>query len=132
DEQHPVHAGMVFMAERLAELSGGELVIRIFPNGQLGSEVETTEQAQRGVLDLAKTNAAAMEGFIPQFALFGVPYLFEDEDHVWRVMNSDLGIEMRLAGQERGIRGLCYYDAGSRSFYTTDRPILIPEDLDGM
>lgn len=132
DEQHPVHAGMVYMAERLAELSGGELELRIFPNGQLGSEVETTEQAQRGVLDLAKTNAAALEGFVPQMSLFGVPYLFEDEDHFWRVMNGDLGEEMRLAGQDRGVRGLCYYDAGARSFYTTEKPILHPDDLQGM
>lgn len=132
DERHPVHAGMVYMAERLEVISGGEMRMIIYANGQLGGEVETLEQTQRGVLDIAKASASALEGFVPQMALFNVPYIFKDADHYWRVLESDLGREMLLAGQNHGLRGLCYYDAGSRSFYTTKRPVLTPDDLRGM
>lgn len=130
--QHPVHAGMVYMAERLAEISGGAMRMDIFPNEQLGTEVQTMEQVQRGVLDLTKTSTAAMEGFQPEMAVFGIPYLFNDEAHAWRVLEGELGRELLLLGEARGMRGLCYYDAGSRSFYTRDTPILAPDDLRGL
>ncbi len=131
DQSHPVHAGMEFMAERLAEISGGEMEIQIFPNGQLGSEPETVEQLQRGALAMVKTSAAAMEGFVPEMAVFGLPYLFRDDEHYWQVLNGPIGKELLEAGAPVGIHGLCYYDSGSRSFYTIDGPILEPGDVAG-
>ena len=131
DQSHPVHAGMEFMAQRLDELSGGTMEIQIFPNGQLGSEPETVEQLQRGALAMVKTSAAAMEGFVPEMAVFGMPYLFYDDDHYWKVLNGPIGKELLEAGASVGIRGVCYYDSGSRSFYTIDGPVLGPEDVKG-
>lgn len=131
DQSHPVHAGMEFMAQRLDELSGGTMELQIFPNGQLGSEPETVELLQRGALAMVKTSAAAMEGFVPEMAVFGLPYLFLDDDHYWKVLNGPIGKELLAAGASVGIHGLCYYDSGSRSFYTIDGPILKPEDVKG-
>ena len=132
DVSHPVHIGMEFMAKRVAELSGGTVEIQIFPNGQLGSEPETIEQTQRGALAMVKTNASAVEGFVPEMAVFGIYYLFKDEGQFWRVLNGPIGKELLHAGDATGIHGLCYYDSGSRSFYTVNRPILKPSDLEGM
>jgi tripartite ATP-independent transporter DctP family solute receptor len=132
DQKHPVHAGMVYMAERLREKSSGTVELQIFPNGQLGSETECMEQLQRGALTMTKTSASPMEGFVPEMAVFGIPYVFRDEDHCWRVLESPIGRELLDAGQAVGLHGLCYYDAGSRSFYTIDRPILAPDDLRGL
>ena len=131
DQSHPVHAGMEFMAQRLDELSGGTMELQIFPNGQLGSEPETVELLQRGALAMVKTSAAAMEGFVPEMAVFGLPYLFLDDEHYWKVLNGSVGKELLAAGAPVGIHGLCYYDSGSRSFYTIDGPILKPEDVKG-
>lgn len=131
DQQHPVHAGMEFMARRVAVLSGGSVQIQIFPNGQLGSEPECIEQLQRGALAMVKTSAAAMEGFVPDMAVFGLPYLFRDDEHYWKVLNGPIGREMLAAGEPAGMHGLCYYDSGSRSFYTVGRPVLTPADVRG-
>jgi tripartite ATP-independent transporter DctP family solute receptor len=132
DQNHPVHAGMVYMAQRLREKSAGTVELQIFPNGQLGSETESIEQLQRGALAMTKTSAAPMESFVPEMAVFGIPYVFRDNDHCWRVLESDIGKQLLAAGQSVGLHGLCYYDAGSRSFYTIDRPILEPDDLRGL
>lgn len=131
DQSHPVHAGMEFMARRTAELSGGTVEIQVFPNGQLGSEPETIEQLQRGALAMVKTSAAAMEGFVPDMAVFGLPYLFRDDEHYWNVLNGPVGLELLAAGERAGMHGLCYYDSGSRSFYTVGRPVLAPADVRG-
>lgn len=132
DQSHPVHAGMVHMAERLEEISAGAVVIEIFPNGQLGSEPECIEQVQRGALAMVKTSSAAMEGFVPELAVFGLPYLFRDEAHYWEVLEGDIGRDLLRSAESVGGIGLCYYDSGSRSFYTLGRPVLTPEDLRGL
>lgn len=128
----PVHLGMVRFAELVSEKSGGRVEVQIFPSGQLGTETEAIEQLQRGALAIVKTSAAAMEGFVPEMALFGVPYLFRDAGHFWKVLEGPVGEELLVGGTGRGIRGLCYYASGARSFYTADRPILAPSDLAGM
>jgi len=132
DPSHPVHKGMAFMAERVAELSHGSVEIQIFPSGQLGSEPESIEQLQRGALAMVKTSAAAMEGFVPEMAVFGLPYLFDDEAHYWDVLNGEIGRELLRAGEANNVHGLCYYDSGSRSFYTVKKPILTPDDVKGL
>lgn len=132
DQAHPVHVAMEFMADDLQKRSGGKLKLEVFPNGQLGSETESIEQVQRGALAMVKTSAAPLEGFIPEMALFGLPYLFRDEEHYWKVLEGPLGQKLLDSGSELGLKGLCYYDSGSRSFYTRSTPIMKPEDLNGL
>lgn len=131
DQEHPVHVAMEYMADRLKDISGGAVLLEVFPNGQLGSETDSIEQVQRGAMAMVKTSTAPMEGFIPEMALFGLPYLFRDADHYWNVLNGPIGQELLQKGETLGLRGLCYYDSGSRSFYTTEKPILHPDDLRG-
>lgn len=131
DPTHPVHLAMEWMAEDLKERSGGLLEIAVFPSGQLGAESDTIEQVQQGALAMAKTSTATMEQFVPEMALFGLPYLFRDEAHYWNVLRGEIGKELLESGVGQGMRGLVYYDSGSRSFYTIDAPILSPDDLRG-
>lgn len=131
DQSHPVHAAMEIMAEKLKEKSGGTVTMMIFPNSQLGSETEMIEQLQQGALAMTKTSAAPIESFVPDMAVFGIPYAFRSDEHFWKVANGPVGKGLLVAGTHVGIRGLCYYDAGARSFYTVDQPILSPADLVG-
>ena len=131
DPSHPVHKGMVYMAERLKEKSGGTATIQIIAGGVLGSEKDNLEQLGEGALAMTKVSAAAMESFLPEMAVFGLPYVFRDEAHYWNVLNSPLGKELLTLGDASGKRGLCYYDSGSRNFYTVSKPILTPDDLKG-
>ncbi len=126
---HAVHIAMEFMAKRLLEISAGTVELQVFGGGQLGSEPETIEQAQRGALAMVKTSAAALESFVPEMAVFGMPYLFRDEDHYWKVLLGDVGRDILAATTPHGVHGLCYYDSGSRSFYTMTKPILKPADV---
>lgn len=131
DASHPVHQGMVYMAERLEEKSDGAARIQIIAGGVLGSERDNVEQLGRGALAITKVSAAALEAFIPEMGVFSLPYIFRDHDHFWRVLHSPLGQELLALGNPAGLRGLCYYDSGSRNFYTVRRPILSPDDLRG-
>lgn len=132
DPNHPVARSMVFMGERLAEISEGKMRVDIYPASQLGSERELLELLQIGSVPITKVSAAALEGFAPAYKVFSVPYLFRDDDHKFRVFEGDVGQEILLSGERYWLRGLTYYDAGSRSFYTKTRPINNPSDLRGL
>ena len=132
DTSHPVHEAMMYLDERLLEISGGKMRVEIYPSGQLGSERELIELLQIGGLAMTKVSASPLEAFIPEMKVFSLPYLFEGSEHYWRTLNSPVGKALLHSGEEYRIRGLAYYDAGSRSFYSTDKPVNTPADLSGM
>ncbi|NLB26337.1 MAG: TRAP transporter substrate-binding protein [Bacteroidales bacterium] len=129
---HPVHEAMVFMADRAAELSDGKLLIEVYPAEQLGSEQQCVELVQIGSLAITKISAAVMESFTDAYKVFGLPYIFISKEHAFKVMDGEIGKDLLLSTENKWIRGLCYYDAGSRSFYTKMKPITHPDDLSGM
>jgi tripartite ATP-independent transporter DctP family solute receptor len=132
DTNHPVHRAMVHMGVVLDELSGGTLLLEIHPGGQLGSERELIELLQIGSLALTKVSASPLEGFAPEMKVFSIPYVFRDSDHYWRFLHSKAGRGMLHNLQRVRLRGLAYYDAGSRSFYMSDHPVHAPADLAGL
>lgn len=132
DINHPVHRGMVYMAEKVEEKSEGRVRIDIYPSEQLGAERELVELLQIGSLAMTKVSTSPLEGFIPEMKVFSIPYIFRDEDHLWKVLKGDIGKRLLGAGEKYYLKGMCYYDAGSRSFYTKEVPIEKPEDLEGL
>lgn len=114
------------------EKSDGKLQIKIFPDGQLGTEREVLELLQIGSIAMTKVSAASMSNFAPEYKVMGVPYLFRDREHLFTVLEGEVGQELLEGGAEYLLRGLCFYDAGSRSFYTKRKPIQTPDDLKGL
>lgn len=129
---HPVHEAMVYLSERAAEDSGGQIRIDVHPAEQLGTERECLELLQIGAVGMTKVSASVLENFVPRYAVFSLPYLFRDEAHRQKVFHGSIGKKILEAGEDQGLRGLTYYDAGSRSFYAKEKPILAPEDLAGL
>ena len=132
DMNHPVHKAMEFMATDLEKRSKGTLSIKIYPNQQLGNERQTVELLQIGSLGMTKVSAAVMENFAPNMKIFGLPFLFRDRAHAFSVLDGEIGQELLDGGKKYWLKGLGYYDSGSRSFYTKERPIEKPEDLKGL
>ncbi|MEX2601881.1 MAG: TRAP transporter substrate-binding protein [Balneolaceae bacterium] len=130
---HPVSTAMQEMADYVEEYSDGRMRIVIYPTQQLGSERELLELVQIGTIGMTKVSGAVLENIVPEIRVFSLPYLFRDDEHMERVFWEDpIGTELLLAGEPYRLRGVAYYDAGKRSFYTVDRPILTPDDLPGM
>ena len=131
DTGHPVHQAMAFMAQRLEAYSGGRMQVEMYPNGQLGSERELVELVQIGSLDITKVSASPLESFVPLMKVFSLPYVFRSREHYLAVLDSGPGHHLLDAVSTARLKGLGYYDAGSRSFYSVDAPIQSPADLKG-
>ena len=132
DVNHSVHKAMVKMGGDLKEISGGKMLLEIYPNQQLGTERQCLELLQIGSLDMTKVSVGTLENFAPKMKVLGLPFLFRDRQHSFDVLDGPIGQELLNDGEKYWLKGLGYYDAGSRSFYTKDRPVNNPDDLEGL
>ena len=132
DQSHTVHKAMEFLAKRAFEKSNGTIEMKIYPSAQLGTERECLELLQIGSIGMTKVSASVLEGFAPDFKVLSLPYIFRDGDHQFKFFESELGQNLLHSTEKFWLRGLCYYDAGSRSFYTKSKPIITPDDLKGL
>lgn len=130
-ETHPVHIGMLKFMELVETKTDGDIKIQIFPNGQLGQERELIELLQAGAIDLTKASASPIEGFVKEYAVFSMPYLFDSYKHFLTVLKSPVGEEFLSMTEKNGFVGLGYFTAGTRNFYGS-KPIETPEDLKGL
>lgn len=116
-------------AELVAEKSGGRITIEVFPASQLGDEktMYQTLQMGGGAIDMCRGNTNALGDFgIKKLTLFGLPFIFRDRDHLWKVLESDLGRDFMHEPLEEdiGMVGLFYLDEGSRNFFTTKNIVI--------
>lgn len=132
DPTHPVHKAMLYMGQELEKISDGQMSLEIYPSGQLGSEQQCVELIQLGSLAITKVSAAIMEGFTNNYQVLGLPYVFRSKSHAFKTLDGPIGEELLASTEKYNLKGLCFYDAGARSFYTIDKSIETPEDLEGL
>ncbi len=132
DVTHPVHQAMEAMAADVAERSQGRMLIDLYPSEQLGTERQLLELLQIGSVGMTKVSAAVLENFAPEFMVLSLPYIFRDEAHHFAVLDGPIGRELLSGLEPYRLRGMTFYDAGSRSFYTKEGPIRAPDDLAGL
>lgn len=131
DISHPVHKSMIRMGELLEQNSRGKMKIKVYPNQQLGTERELVELLQIGSVGITKVSASVLENFAPSYSVLSIPFIFNSEQHRFNVLEGEIGKEILNDGTKYWFQGLCFYDAGSRSFYTKEKAIYSPSDLEG-
>ncbi|MFK7980715.1 MAG: TRAP transporter substrate-binding protein [Saprospiraceae bacterium] len=128
DVTHPVHKGMEYLATQVDKKSGGKLKVEIYPSQQLGTERQCLELLQIGSLGLTKVSAAVLENFAPNMQVLSLPYIFRGRAHNYKVLDGAVGKKLLVQSEKYRLRGLTYFDAGQRSFYSKE-PIRTPADL---
>ncbi|MDA3847520.1 MAG: TRAP transporter substrate-binding protein [Vallitaleaceae bacterium] len=129
---HPTAKADVEFAKRVEEETDGRIKIVVYFDKSLGEEKDVTKEVQFGAIDFSRVSIAPMADIVPEMYVLQLPFLYADREHMWRVLNSEIGDYMIDAAAEHGFIGLTWFDAGARSFYTIDKPITKMEDLEGM
>ena len=127
----PMDLGLKMMAEHLETATGGKATIEIFPNMQLGGEVEMIKQVLTGSLDITSPSNAPLTNFVPELKIFDMPFLFRDEDHMIAVLRGPVLQEINAIVSKRGIRLLGVYNVGVRHIMSKT-PVNSFEDLGGL
>jgi tripartite ATP-independent transporter DctP family solute receptor len=131
-EDYPTTMGMKYMAKLLDERTNGRIKVQVYGGAQLGQEKETIEMTQAGTIAFNRINAAPLVSFSPAMGVYSMPYLFRDEDHLWKVLEGPVGKGLLKGMETSNLVGLAYYDNGTRSFYTRGKPIKALADIKGM
>lgn len=131
-EDHAVHIQLMSFANAVSEKTDGSVTIQIFPNATLGSETDMITQLQAGALDMAKVSASTIGNFKNEWNALSVPYVFNNKEHYFSVMDGEIAEELYALTENEGFVGLSWFDSGSRSFYTKNKAIRTPGDLRGL
>jgi len=124
--------GLRLMAKLTDMWTNGRIKIDVYPGAVLGSEKESIEQTQMGVIDINRVSISPVISVYPKMAVFALPYIFASREHMWKVLEGEIGQSMLKEIEPTGFLGLAYMDSGARSFYTVKKPINSPADLKGM
>jgi tripartite ATP-independent transporter DctP family solute receptor len=130
---HPeVKAGQAF-ADYVKEKTHGEITIDIFPLGQLGGERSMVEQIQGGTLDMMDCTTAVLSNFVPQVALFDLPFLWPTREIAYSVLSDPEYFKIFAdLFPERGMVAIGYGENEMRDLTNVKREVRTPADLKGM
>jgi tripartite ATP-independent transporter DctP family solute receptor len=129
----PKHVAAQAFKEHVEKASNGSLKVEIYPAGQLGTAQQMMEGLRLGTVELAVVHDGGIPGVYKTFNIFGLPYLFNDHAHAYRVLEGSFGKELAEDMRKKtGIRLMAYADNGIRHFTNSKRPIKTPEDMKGL
>lgn len=131
NEQNPWHRAAMHFKEIVEERSAGRIRVNVFPNEQLGNELDTVTGIQAGTAHMTITGES-LANWAPYAALLGVPYAIRDIAHLDAIAGGPIGqqIEEQIVDAV-SLRPIAYFARGPRNL-TSNRPIRHPDDLDNM
>ncbi|WP_157087657.1 TRAP transporter substrate-binding protein [Oceanobacillus damuensis] len=129
---HAVSLGIDKFAELVEEKSNGEIVIETFHDGLIGNDREVIESAQMGSIELASSSTPNMTSFTNYFTAWDLPYIFETKEEVYTAIDGKPGDIVREQMENNGFKVIFFPDYGYRQIVNNERPIRVPEDMEGL
>lgn len=131
-EDYPTTQGAFYFARLVEDRSDGRIRIQVKAGGEMGAERNVVEQLQFGGLDFARVSLSSLGDRIPKLNVLQMPYLYTSSEHMWRVLEGEIGADFLDSFQDFNLVALSWYDAGARNFYSSRQPIEKVEDMKGM
>ena len=133
-EGYPTTLADQEFARLVEERTDGRIKIDVYSGGALyGEETGAIEALQLGDLAFSRVSASPVSSYVPAMNAIQMPYLYKNADHMWAVLDGEIGQKMlsEVQASGSGLVGLCWYDAGARSYYTT-KPVTCVADMKGL
>jgi C4-dicarboxylate-binding protein DctP len=110
----------------------GRVKIELYPNSTLYKDKEELEALQLGAVQMLAPSLAKFGPLgVKEFELFDLPFIFNDKQALYRVTQGPIGQDMLKKLENKGIRGLAYWDNGFKMM-TSNRPMRVPADMKGL
>lgn len=131
-EASAIYDGVKNFSEMITAKTNGAIEVKIFPNNQLGDDVEALDKLRNGIVDMALMASSQMGAIVPEMKVFDFPFTFKDEKTVDRILSSQFGAKILAALDAHGIHGLAFVDQGFRNLTNSRRPITCLDDFKGL
>ena len=129
---NPRHEASLKFAEVLKAKSNGRIEVQVAPSAQLGDDAAMVTALRTGALDLSANSQGAVANAVPEYAAFGMPFLFSNAAAAFQLLDGPLGKELADKSAEKGLVLLGTWDNGIRQMTTSKRPISKVEDMKGL
>ncbi|MCS7102071.1 MAG: TRAP transporter substrate-binding protein [Burkholderiaceae bacterium] len=129
---NPRHEAAVAFANAVKQKSGGKLEVQVAPAAQLGDDAAMITALRSGTLDMSVNSQGATSAVVPEYAAFGMPFLFSTPAQAFRLLDGPLGKELAEKSAQKGLIVLGYWDNGIRHLSNSKKPVLSPADLKGL
>ena len=129
---NPRHEAAVKFAEVLKAKTGGRIEVQVAPSAQLGDDAAMVTALRTGAIDMSANSQGAVANAVPEYAAFGMPFLFANPAQAFKVLDGPLGKELGDKSAEKGLVVLGYWDNGIRHMTNSKRPITKVEDMKGL
>ncbi len=129
---NPRHEASVKFAEVAKARSAGRIEVQVAPSAQLGDDAAMLTALRTGALDMSANSQGAVANAVPEYAAFGMPFLFSNAAQAFKVLDGQLGKELADKSAEKGLVVLGYWDNGIRHMTNSKKPINKVEDLKGL
>lgn len=130
-DNYPTVKGALKFAELVEERTDGKVVIQVKSGGEFGTQQQMVNQMKFGGIDFARVSLSSISDELPKLNVLQLPYLYENSQHMWEILDGEIGTEFWESFYELNLVPLSWYDAGARSFYSV-KPIRTVEDMEGM
>ncbi len=127
----PKGKAAVFFEKRLEELSNGRIDVQVYPSSQLYKDNAVLKALTLNSVQMAAPSFSKFGKIVPQLALFDLPFIFKDIDHLHRVQDGEVGSKLKSMVTDKGIVALSYWDNGFKQLSSNKKPLLNPEDAKG-
>ncbi len=131
-ENTPKGKAAVFFEKRLEELSKGKIDVQVYPNSQLYKDKAVLKALKLDSVQMACPSFSKFTKIVPQLALFDLPFLFRDMDHVHKVEDSEVGQKLKDKVTAKGYVALDFWDNAFKQFTTSKHALIKPEDAKGL
>lgn len=130
---HPSHIGLTAFQEYINDRLGHKCVVEVYPSELLGSQTDMVQLTQTGAIDFCIASNSILETFSENYSLFNLPYLFSSQEAYHAAMDDEeLTDRIFESTKDAGFTTVTWLDAGTRNFYTINKPINSPADLKGL
>ena len=129
---NPRHEASVKFAEVLKAKTGGRIEVQVAPSAQLGDDAAMVTALRTGALDISANSQGAVANAVPEYAAFGMPFLFSSAASAFKLLDGPLGKELADKSAEKGLVLLGTWDNGIRQMTNSKRAITKVEDMKGL
>ena len=129
---NPRHEASLKFAELVKAKTSGRIEVQVAPSAQLGDDAAMVTALRTGALDLSANSQGAVAGAVPEYAAYGMPFLFSSPAQAFRLLDGPLGKELADKSAEKGLVVLGYWDNGIRQMTNSKHAITKVEDMKGL
>lgn len=131
-KEHPENVGAFEIKKRIEQMAGDRVDVQVFPNRQLGDQRTMVENMRAGLLDMTWVTVGFFGSYEPILNIIESAYLFDSEEHAYKVLDGPLGDEIRKRVEKHGVKLLGFFEAGVRQLTNNVRPVNNPQELRGL